>query len=464
MREESLSRESSFDLSRGSSRRETPLRDTSTPTGSGPRGGFRLHRLLVLPIAALLMAPPLVASAEDPQEAAGASLAAPAWSLPELSSSTPEAAAGTPAATDEPALADAPSSWMAINALQAVQERFTAEEFEEEVSGWDADTGGTLSLPGGLELMHPVPFSFLSSPFGWRNNPTAAGRQFHYGQDYPSACGTPVRAAEGGVIESAGWHDAGGWRMVINHGYGVKTAYSHNELFVAEIGEVVRRGEVVAVSGTTGRSTGCHVHFEVMVRGEWVNPALYLPGFYDQPEYLHPGGYQGYVPDRGTEDHDDLSAAGSVESPSPSPTASPSPSQSPSLSPTPRESESSSGSPSASPSPSTSPSPQPPPSSGSGQPTLSEPTSPSPSPSDPESSSEPSPGPDDEAASPAPDPTSPGTETPEPEAAEPSTETPSSGSPSLDVCEVRDDAGELLEPDHPDYEERKELLPDGCDD
>ena len=51
-----------------------------------------------------------------------------------------------------------------------------------------------------------------------------------------------------------------------------------------------------------------------------------------------------------------------------------------------------------------------------------------------------------------------------PEAAELSTETPSSGSPSLDVCEVRDDAGELLEPDHPDYEELKELLPDGCDD
>ncbi|WP_345476439.1 M23 family metallopeptidase [Nesterenkonia rhizosphaerae] len=457
MREESLSQESSLDLPHGSSRRETTLPDTSTPTGTGPRRGPRLHRLLVLPIAALLVAPPLVASAEDPQETEGVSLAAPAWSLPELSSSTPQTAAGASAAADEPALADGPSSWMAINALQAVQERFTAEEFEEEVPGWDADTGGTLSLPGGLELVHPVPFSFLSSPFGWRNNPTAPGRQFHYGQDYPSACGTPVRAAEGGVIESAGWHDAGGWRMVINHGHGVKTAYSHNELFVAEIGDVVQRGEVVAVSGTTGRSTGCHVHFEVIVGGEWVNPALYLPGFYDQPEYLHPGGYQGYVPDRGREDRDDLSAAGSLESPS----ASPSPSQSP----TPRESESPSSSSSASPSASTSPSPQSPESTGSEQPTPSEPTSPSPSPSDPEPSSpEPSPGPDDESASPTPDPTSPGTETPEPEAPEPTTETPSSGSPSLDVCEVRDDAGELLEPDHPDYEELKELLPADCDD
>lgn len=180
--------------------------------------------------------------------------------------------------------------------------QFTPEEFQFEVDGiWDFESGGSEELPGDLSLMHPVPFENISSPFGWRDNPTASGRQFHTGLDYPVDCGTPVRATEDGVVTFAEWDEKGGWRMMIDHGDGVETAYSHNTAFVVEVGDEVKKGDVIALSGTTGNSTGCHVHFEIILDGEWVDPALYLPGFEEQPEVLtdeEVRDLDAYIPDR----------------------------------------------------------------------------------------------------------------------------------------------------------------------
>ena len=148
--------------------------------------------------------------------------------------------------------------------------------------------GAPAALPGHLALSHPVPSVTITSRFGWRLNPTGAGSQLHIGQDYAMACGSPVRAAEDGTVVQSEWAGHSGQRVAIDHGNGVRTAYSHNSLLLARVGEKVKRGDLVALSGTTGNSTGCHVHFEVYLNGRWVDPALYLPRVPGQPAPLTP--------------------------------------------------------------------------------------------------------------------------------------------------------------------------------
>lgn len=132
-------------------------------------------------------------------------------------------------------------------------------------------------LRTGLLLEHPVATRQISSAFGWRANPTGAGHQIHIGQDYPIACGSPVRASETGRVIVAGWAGHSGQRVTVDHGKRVQTGYSHNSLLLVSVGEFVVQGQVIALSGTTGNSTGCHVHFEVIVNGQWQNPSNYLP-------------------------------------------------------------------------------------------------------------------------------------------------------------------------------------------
>lgn len=132
-------------------------------------------------------------------------------------------------------------------------------------------------LPGALQLMHPVTTRRISSPYGWRANPTGAGNQIHIGQDYPIVCGSPVYASEAGTISVSRWAGHSGMRVTIDHGHNVQTGYSHNSKLLVTVGQRVRQGEVIALSGTTGNSTGCHVHFEVLISGRWHDPRLYLP-------------------------------------------------------------------------------------------------------------------------------------------------------------------------------------------
>ncbi|MGV2953939.1 peptidoglycan DD-metalloendopeptidase family protein [Glutamicibacter sp. AGC46] len=132
-------------------------------------------------------------------------------------------------------------------------------------------------LSPGLLLEHPVATRRISSPYGWRFNPTGFGRQIHIGQDYPISCGSPVRASEAGRVVVAGWAGHSGQRVTIDHGHEVQTGYSHNSLLLVRVGELVVQGQIIALAGTTGNSTGCHVHFEVIVNGQWHNPRNYLP-------------------------------------------------------------------------------------------------------------------------------------------------------------------------------------------
>ena len=114
---------------------------------------------------------------------------------------------------------------------------------------------------------------YVSSPYGLRFN----GTEFHQGIDIAAETGTPIVATADGVVTAAGWDGSGYGNMVdIDHGDGIMTRYGHASAVAVTPGQTVRRGQVIAYVGSTGYSTGPHLHYEVRVNGQPVNPAGYL--------------------------------------------------------------------------------------------------------------------------------------------------------------------------------------------
>ena len=117
----------------------------------------------------------------------------------------------------------------------------------------------------------------LTSGIGYRANPFGgSGGEFHTGIDISAPVGTPVRAAATGTVTFAGFQGAYGNIVKINHGNGYETYYAHNSRLLVAAGDTVTKGQVIAHSGNTGRSTGPHLHFEVRFRGEVRNPLNYI--------------------------------------------------------------------------------------------------------------------------------------------------------------------------------------------
>lgn len=117
---------------------------------------------------------------------------------------------------------------------------------------------------------------WVTSDFGWRRSPISGGRQLHEGMDIASPHGTPVVASGDGVVTFAGRHGGLGNKVVVDHGYGVATVYGHNSQILVKDGDSVKRGMVIARVGSTGRSTGPHLHYEVLVNGIPVDPTLFI--------------------------------------------------------------------------------------------------------------------------------------------------------------------------------------------
>lgn len=116
----------------------------------------------------------------------------------------------------------------------------------------------------------------LRSSFGGRSDPFSGEGEFHTGVDIQAMIGTPVTVTADGVVESAGWSGRYGKLIVVNHGNGIQTYYAHLSGFLVLPGQEVRRGEQIALSGSTGHVTGPHVHYEVRVSGTPVNPYRYM--------------------------------------------------------------------------------------------------------------------------------------------------------------------------------------------
>ncbi|MEH2267661.1 MAG: peptidoglycan DD-metalloendopeptidase family protein [Nostoc sp.] len=115
-----------------------------------------------------------------------------------------------------------------------------------------------------------------SSPFGWRMHPILGYRRFHAGLDFAASYGSKIRAADSGTVIFAGWYGGYGRAVIIDHGKGITTLYGHtSELYVTE-GQTVERGQAIGAVGSTGFSTGPHLHFEVRRNGTPVDPTNYL--------------------------------------------------------------------------------------------------------------------------------------------------------------------------------------------
>jgi murein DD-endopeptidase MepM/ murein hydrolase activator NlpD len=117
---------------------------------------------------------------------------------------------------------------------------------------------------------------YLSSVFGYRTDPMSGNKEFHEGLDFAGREGTPVVAVAAGIITWSGKRYGFGNMIEISHGNGYITRYAHNNKNLVGVGEKVERGEVIATMGNTGRSTGTHVHFEVIYNGRHVDPRKYL--------------------------------------------------------------------------------------------------------------------------------------------------------------------------------------------
>lgn len=127
-----------------------------------------------------------------------------------------------------------------------------------------------------LPSIPPVHTGFYSSNFGWRIDPFTGQSAMHEGVDFVADAGTPIYASAGGVVAYAGPHPSYGNMVEIDHGNDIVTRYAHASKVLVKVGQVVRRGEKIAEVGSTGRSTGNHLHFEVRYKGIAQNPVRFL--------------------------------------------------------------------------------------------------------------------------------------------------------------------------------------------
>ena len=142
-----------------------------------------------------------------------------------------------------------------------------------------SNSGSTGSSGSGTvtgSFLWPTTSSTVTSGFGGRTSPGGIGSTNHQGIDIGASAGSPIYAADGGTVVQAGWQVARGNYIVVSHGNGLHTLYQHCSALYASVGQTVSKGQTIAAVGSTGYSTGPHLHFEVWVNYVPVNPLNYL--------------------------------------------------------------------------------------------------------------------------------------------------------------------------------------------
>lgn len=153
----------------------------------------------------------------------------------------------------------------------------TAERKQREKASSYSGSAGASVVSGNGMFTHPCPgYSRISSYFGPRKQPMAGASSNHKGIDYAAEPGTPIYAAASGTVTTAGYSGAEGNWIVINHGNGLQTYYMHCLKLYVHAGQKVSKGQNIAAVGSTGNSTGPHLHFQVMDGGVARNPLAYL--------------------------------------------------------------------------------------------------------------------------------------------------------------------------------------------
>ena len=120
-------------------------------------------------------------------------------------------------------------------------------------------------------------YGLITSDYGWRSNPFGgSGGEFHDGVDIAAPYGTAIRATADGKVEQSGWNGSYGISVTLYHRDGIETMYGHMSRAAVSAGQAVKKGQVIGYEGSTGRATGAHLHYEVIIHGNSVNPMTYL--------------------------------------------------------------------------------------------------------------------------------------------------------------------------------------------
>lgn len=159
--------------------------------------------------------------------------------------------------------------------LEESIDRMEEQSKQLEAQIRDLSNKNGVSLGTGV-MIWPVPNARITSYFGWRMHPILKKRKYHSGLDLAVAYGTPIKAADNGVIIFSGRNGDYGNMIALDHGSNITTVYAHCSSLLAKVGQKVSKGEIIAKVGSTGLSTGPHLHFEVRKNGVPVNPLSYL--------------------------------------------------------------------------------------------------------------------------------------------------------------------------------------------
>ena len=131
-------------------------------------------------------------------------------------------------------------------------------------------------LKNTLPSLYPVDVPYRSSSYGWRHDPILGIRAFHSGLDFSAATGEPIKATASGIVTASGIAPDYGKFIKINHGDGLETRYAHASKLLVKEGDIVSKEQIIALVGSTGRSTGPHLHYEIRLRGQSLDPRQYI--------------------------------------------------------------------------------------------------------------------------------------------------------------------------------------------
>lgn len=167
-------------------------------------------------------------------------------------------------------------------APEATQPTETTEATEETTESTEATQPTEVTQPPETTApvaeswIRPCSYSMISSPFGEREPPTEGASSYHQGVDLAGPEGTPIVAARSGTVTIAQYSNSAGYYVTINHGDGFSSVYMHMTNYVVSVGQTVSQGQVIGYMGSTGISTGPHLHFGIALNGAYVNPAYYV--------------------------------------------------------------------------------------------------------------------------------------------------------------------------------------------
>lgn len=156
-------------------------------------------------------------------------------------------------------------------------------EFRALNDSWGRINGTTTKVEVAVPSINPVDIMKFSSGYGYRSAPTRGASRNHKGIDIPGPVGTPIYATADGIIGRAQWVGGYGKFVEIDHGNAVQTRYGHLSAMNVIPGQRIRKGDILGYMGSTGRSTGSHLHYEVRIAGEAINPTAFLSPMRSDP-------------------------------------------------------------------------------------------------------------------------------------------------------------------------------------